>query len=49
MQPTQSQVYTAETPARVVIELVQPYDRKPRGDGPRHRWVRRPAGRQPSV
>ena len=36
---------TFESGARIVIELVEPYDRKPRGDGPRHRWVRKPAGR----
>ena len=41
----QGQVYAVESGARIVVELVEPYDRKPRGDGPRHRWVRKPAGR----
>ena len=43
--PKGSKVYAVESGARIVIELVEPYDRKPRGDGPRHRWVRKPAGR----
>ena len=45
VRASQGQVYAVESGARIVIELVEPYDRKPRGDGPRHRWLRRPAGR----
>jgi hypothetical protein len=46
VQPTQSQVYTAETPARVVIELVQPYDGAPVEGAPRFRLVARRAAAQ---
>jgi hypothetical protein len=46
VQPTQSQVYTAETPARVVIELVQPYDAAPVEGAPRFRLVARRAAAQ---
>jgi hypothetical protein len=42
VQPTQGQVYAAETAARVVIELVEPYDGVPvEGGAPRFRLVAR--------
>jgi hypothetical protein len=44
VQPTQGQVYAAETSARVVIELVEPYDGAPVEGAPRFRLAaRRPA------
>jgi len=44
VQPTQGQVYAVETSARVVIELVEPYDSAPVEGAPRFRLVaRRPA------
>jgi hypothetical protein len=44
VKPGQGQTYAVETGARVVIELVEPYDRKPT-DRPRYRWSRRPIER----
>ena len=44
VRASQGQAYAVESGARIVVKLVEPYDRKPRGDGPRHRWVRKPAG-----
>jgi len=40
VKPGQGQAYAVESAARVVIELVEPYDRKP-ADRPRYRWSRR--------
>lgn len=41
VQPTQGQIYAVETSARVVIELVEPYDSVPAEGAPRFRLVAR--------
>jgi hypothetical protein len=37
VQAAQGQVYTTNTPSRILIELVEPYDRSSRDDRPRYR------------
>jgi hypothetical protein len=42
VEPTQGQVYEIGAPARIRLDLVEPFDRAVEADRPRHRRARRP-------